>query len=61
VVVDRELADVEALLGGPDDHLAGELHALRAQVETRQDVAAKRTHAAMSIANAGLEEEVERS
>ena len=40
VVLDRELADVELLLGGPDDHLRRELHAGGAQVQARQDVAA---------------------
>ena len=59
VVLDRELADVEPLLGGADHHLGGELHARRAQVEARQDVAADAAHAAVRVAHAGAEEEVE--
>ncbi len=51
--------DVEALLGGPDDHLGGELHAGRAQVEPGQDVAAQAAHAAVGVADAGAEEHVE--
>jgi hypothetical protein len=61
VVVDRELADVQALLRRADHHLARELHAGRAQVQPREDVAPERAHAAVRVAHAGLEEEVERA
>ena len=47
------------LLRGANDHLGGELHAGRAEIEPRQDVAAKRAHPAVSVADAGAEEEVE--
>jgi len=60
-VGDRELADVELLLRGPDDHLGGELHAGRAQVQARQDVAPEAAHAAVRVADAGAEEEVQRA
>jgi hypothetical protein len=59
VVLDRQLADVEVLLGGADHHLGGELHAGRAQVEHGQDVAAEAAHAAVGVLDAGAEEEVE--
>ena len=36
VVLDRDLVDLEPLLGRADHHLGGELHAGRAQVEARQ-------------------------
>ena len=58
-VLDRELADVELLLRGPDDHLGGELHPGRAQVQPGQHVAADRPHAAVRVADAGAEQEVE--
>ena len=60
-VGDRELADVELLLRRADDHLGGELHAGRAQVERRQDVAAQAAHAAVRVADARAEEEVQRA
>ena len=44
---------------GPDHHLGGELHAGRAQVEPRQHVAPQRAHAAVRVADAGAEEDVE--
>ena len=61
VVLDRELGDPQVLLGGPDHHLRGELHAGRAQVQARQHVAAQRAHAAVGVADAGAEEEVEQA
>ena len=61
VVFDRELGDRQFLLRGPDDHLRGELHAGRAQVQPRQHLAAQRAHAAVRIADAGAEEEVEQA
>ncbi len=60
-VGDRELADVELLLRRADDHLGGELHAGRAQVERRQDVAPEAAHAAVRVTDAGAEEEVQRA
>jgi hypothetical protein len=59
VVVDRQLADVELRLGGPDHHLRGELHARRAQVERGERLPTERAHAAVGVAHAGAEEEVE--
>ena len=61
VVVDRELADVQLLLGRPHHHLRRELHAGGVQVELRQHGAAHGAHAAMGVAHAGPEEEVERA
>ena len=61
VVFDRELGDLEVLLGGPDHHLGGELHAGRAQVQARQDFAAHGPHAAVGVADAGAEEEVQQA
>ena len=59
VVGDRDLGDLEVLLGGAHDHLRGELHPGRAEVEPLQRVAAQRAHAAVRVLDAGLEEEVE--
>ncbi len=59
VVLDRELADVELLLRGPDHHLGGELHPGRAQVEPRQHVAAQRAHPAVGVVDAGAEQQVQ--
>ena len=61
VVVDRQLADVQVRLGGADHHLGGELHAGGAEVELGQPVAAEGAHAAVGVAHAGLEEEVQRA
>ena len=60
-VGDRKLADVELLLRRADDHLGGELHAGGAQVERGQDVAPEAAHAAVRVADAGAEEEVQRA
>ncbi len=59
VVDNRELGDFQVLLRGPDDHLRGELHPGRAQVQPRQDVAPQGAHAAVGVADAGAEEEVQ--
>ena len=59
VVLDLDLGDLEVLLGGADHHLGGELHPGRAQVELVEHVAAQRAHAAVGVAHAGAEEEVE--
>ncbi len=59
VVVDRELADVEAALCRADHHLAGELHARGAQVEHLQLVPPDRAHAAVGVAHPRLVEGVE--
>ena len=59
VVLDRELRDPQLLLGGPDDHLRSELHARRAQVEDREDVAPEAAHAAVRVRHPGLEEDVQ--
>jgi hypothetical protein len=61
VVLDGVLGDLQVLLGGPDDHLGGELHARRAQIQPRQDIAAQRAHAAVCVVDAGAEEEVEQA
>ena len=61
VVFDRELGDPQVLLGGPDHHLRGELHAGRAQVQARQHVAAQRAHAAVGVLDAGAEEQVQQA
>ena len=61
VVGDRQLADLELGLGRPDHHLGGELHAGGAQLERGQLVAAEGAHAAVGVAHAGAEEEVERA
>ena len=59
VVGDRQLPDRELGLGRPDHHLGGELHAGRAKLERGQLVAAEGAHAAVGVAHAGAEEEVE--
>ena len=59
VVLDRELADVEVLLRRPDHHLGGELHPRRAQLQLRERVGAQRAHAAVGVADAGSEQQVE--
>ena len=59
MVVDRQLPDVELRLGGADHHLGRELHAGGAQVELEQALAAEGAHAAVGVAHAGAEEEVE--
>src|SRR3954466_9140014 len=59
VVLDRDLPDVELLLRRPDDHLGGELHPRRAEIERRQDRAPEAAHAAMGVAHTGAEEEGE--
>ncbi len=58
-VLDVELLDPQALLGGADHHLGRELHAGRAEVHCGQGRATHRTHAAVSVADAGAEQEVE--
>ncbi len=60
VVVDRDLGDLEPLLARADHHLGGELHAGCAQIETGQRGAADGAHAAVRVAHARAEEEVER-
>ncbi len=59
VVLDRELADDELLLGGADHHLGSELHPGRAQVEPREHVAPQRAHPAVRVVDAGAEQQVE--
>ena len=61
VVHDRELADVEVLLLRPDHHFRRELHAGGAQVQRRQRVTAKSPHAAVSVIDPGVEEDVEQA
>ena len=61
VVLDVDLGDRQVLLGGADHHLGGELHAGGAQVERVEHVAAQRPHAAVGVAHAGAEEEVEQA
>jgi hypothetical protein len=46
-------------VGGPDDHLRSELHARGTQIEGGKHVAPERAHAAVGVAHAGAEEEVE--
>ena len=59
VVLDRQLADGQVLLGRPDHHLGRELHAGRAQVERGQRAAADAAHAAVRVAHPGSEEQVQ--
>ena len=59
VVLDRELREDEVLLGGPDHHFGGELHAGGAQVELRQAITAHRSHPAVRVIDPGLEQQVE--
>ena len=59
VVVDRDLLDLEPLLARADHHLGCELHPGGPQVEARQRRAPDRAHAAVRVAHAGAEEEVE--
>ena len=59
VVLDRELPDLEVLLGRPDHHLRGELHAGGAQVQPGEHVAADPAHAAVGVLDPGPVEEVE--
>ena len=59
VVVDRDLLDLEPLLARADHHLGCELHPGRPQVEAGQRRAPDRAHAAVRVAHAGAEEEVE--
>ena len=46
-------------MDGTDHHLGGELHPGRAEVKAGQDLAAHRPHAAVRVADAGAEEQVE--
>ncbi len=59
VVLDRELTDLEMLLGGPDHHLGGELHPRGPQVKPGQHVAPERPHPAMGVVDAGPEQQIQ--
>ena len=61
VVLDRELADVQAGLRRPDHHLGCQLHAGCPQVEPGKDIAADRAHPAVGISHVGPEERVEQA
>ncbi len=58
-VLDRDLADVELLLGCANDHLRGELHPARAQLQHLEAVAPERAHAAVRVAHPRVEEQVQ--
>ena len=59
VVVDRDLAHPEAAAERLEDHLRGELHPGRVEVERRERVAAHRPHPAVGVGDLHAEEEVE--
>ena len=59
VVVDRHLADRDLALGGLEDHLGGELHAGRVQVEPGDGAAPDRAKAAVGVRDLDAEEDVQ--
>ena len=59
VVVDRDLAHGQPAAVRLEDHLRGELHPGRVEVERRQRVAADRSHAAVRVGDLHAEEDVE--
>ena len=59
VVVDRDLADRQPAAVRLEDHLGGELHPRRVEVELRQGVAADRAHPAVRVGDLHAEEEVQ--
>ena len=59
VVVDRNLADRHAAAIRLEDHLRGELHPGRVQVETGRGLLADRAHPAVGVGDLDAEEEVE--
>ncbi len=61
VVLDRYLADFELLLRGRHDHLRGEFHPGRAQVDDLQAIAPERAHPPVGVAHLSVEENVQRA
>ncbi len=59
VVVDRDLAHLQAAPVSLEDHLRGELHARRVEIENGQRLAADGTHPAMGIRDLDSEEDVQ--
>ncbi len=59
VVVDRDLADPQLAPEGLEDHLGGELHPGRVEVEGLEGVAPHRAHAAVGVGDLHAEEDVE--
>ncbi len=61
VILDRELANHELLLGRADHHLGGELHPGRPEIQHRKHVPAQRPHSAMGVVNTGAKQEIEKA